>query len=355
MIEKQTPTDQAIIHFLNTAYPIEVTRFAFLPLGAGINVSKYKATSHDKSYFVKLKQGHHHDNNADILTLLHKAGIQVIPPLKTIEGRTTQHIEDFTLIVYPFVEGQDGFSRHLSDHQWEILGKSLRKLHEINLPQSIQNKIRREVYSPKWRELVRSHYILMENETQHNETRHSETQHNENNQDKIKQDEFTLKFSKFLKEKFTIIRQLVDRAEQLAEKVRVQSPEFVLCHSDIHGGNVLIDDNDIVYIVDWDDPIMAPKERDLMFIGGGVANVWNKPHEEALFYKGYGESEINKTILAYYRYERIVEDIALYIQRMIYSNADIHAEIDEKELMYHQFIKMFSPNGVVDIAFKTDK
>ena len=30
-----------------------------------------------------------------------------------------------------------------------------------------------------------------------------------------------------------------------------------------------------------------PKERDLMFIGGGVANVWNKPHEETLFYKGY--------------------------------------------------------------------
>lgn len=32
-------------------------------------------------------------------------------------------------------------------------------------------------------------------------------------------------------------------------------------------------------IVDWDEPIMAPKERDLMFIGGGVANVWNDPSE----------------------------------------------------------------------------
>ena len=34
-----------------------------------------------------------------------------------------------------------------------------------------------------------------------------------------------------------------------------------------------------IYIVDWDEPIMAPKERDLMFIGGGVANVWNKPRK----------------------------------------------------------------------------
>ena len=70
----------------------------------------------------------------------------------------------------------------------------------------------------------------------------------------------------------------------------------MLCHSDIHGGNVLINGNNPIYIVDWDEPIMAPKERDLMFIGGGVANVWNKPHEEEFFYKGYGPTEVNRTI-----------------------------------------------------------
>ena len=74
--------------------------------------------------------------------------------------------------------------------------------------------------------------------------------------------------------------------------------------------NVLLDGNESIYIVDWDDPIMAPKERDLMFIGGGVANVWNKLYEEQLFYEGYGLTDINTTISAYYRNERIVQDIA---------------------------------------------
>lgn len=64
------------------------------------------------------------------------------------------------------------------------------------------------------------------------------------------------------------IRRLVDRAEQLGQKLQGQTHKFVLCHSDIHGGNVLIEGNDSIYIVDWDDPIKAPKERDLMFIGG---------------------------------------------------------------------------------------
>ena len=153
-----------------------------------------------------------------------------------------------------------------------------------------------------------------------------------------------------MKEHRPVIHRLVDRAESLSQKLQEQSPEFVLCHSDIHGGNVLIDENGSIYIVDWDDPIMAPKERDLMFIGGGVANVWNNPHEEEFFYKGYGKTEINRLILAYYRHERIVEDIAEYGQALLLTTAGGEDRLE----MYKQFIGMFEPNGVVDIAFKTD-
>jgi spectinomycin phosphotransferase len=96
---------------------------------------------------------------------------------------------------------------------------------------------------------------------------------------------------------------------------------------------------------------MAPKERDLMFIGGGVANVWNKPHEENFFYKGYGKTEINMTILAYYRHERIVEDIALIGQQLLLTSVDNQTRIES----YKHFIAQFEPQGVVEIAFKTDK
>ncbi len=74
------------------------------------------------------------------MELLHDAGIQqIIPPIKTIHGRPTQRIEDFTLIVYPFVEGQDGFSRDLTDDQWIKLGKALRQVHEIECALIHQN------------------------------------------------------------------------------------------------------------------------------------------------------------------------------------------------------------------------
>jgi len=333
MIEKQPISDQLIINCLNTDYGIEVAELTFLPLGADMNASVYKAQTCDQtSYFVKLKRGHHHDISVAIVELLHDAGIQhIIPPVKTILGQSTQSIENFTLIVYPFVEGQDGFSRNLTDNQWLKLGKALRQIHEIDVPPSIQNRVRREVYSPKWREAVRSLYIHIEAEPSG--------------------DKIALKLLKFMKDNMLAIRRLVDRAEQLGQKLQGQSPQLVLCHSDLHGGNVLIDGNDTIYIVDWDDPMMAPKERDLMFIGGGVANVWNKPHEEKSFYRGYGRTEVNSTILAYYRHERIVEDIALYGQALLLTTSGC----EDRPEMYKQFIAMFKPYSVVDIAFKTDE
>lgn len=297
-----------------------------------MNAWLYKAKAKDHTaYFVKLKRGHHHDISVVIVDLLYKAGIQqIIPMIKTIHGKQTERIEDFTLIVYPFIEGQDGFSRNLTDHQWLELGKALRQIHEIHVPASLKERVRKEAYSSNWREAVRSLYSHLDAEPV---------------------DEIASKLLKFIKKHILAIQRLVDRAQQLSQKLLSEIPKFVLCHSDLHAGNVLLGRNEAIYIVDWDDPILAAKERDLMFIGGGVGNVWNKPHEEKLFYKGYGKTEVDSTILSYYRHERIVEDIAIYGRELLLK-AD--GGEDRKE-MYKQFVDMFEPRGVVDIALKTDE
>lgn len=332
MIEQSIST-QRIIDCLNADYGIKVSRLIFLPIGADMNAFVYKAEAHDQlSYFIKLKRGHHHDISSTIIALLHDAGIkQIILPIKTIHEQPIQHIDDFTLIVSPFVEGQDGFSRDLTATQWITLGKVMKQIHQIDVPSSIQLKMRRENFSSKWQEAVRLLYIYIESESS--------------------TDDISSKFITFMRNHAAIIHRLVERAEELGKKIQDQLPEFVLCHSDIHGGNVLMDGNDFIYMVDWDDPIMAPKERDLMFIGGGVANVWNRPHEEKFFYEGYGKTEINLAILAYYRHERIVEDIALLGQQLLLTSESSQNRAES----YKHFIAQFEPRGVVEIAFKTDK
>lgn len=330
-LDRRFPSERCIMDCIKANYAIEVKSITPLSGGADLNAALYKAQARDRSsYFVKLKQSYKKDINPTILELLHDGGIQqLIPPIKTIHGCSSLHIGDSCLILYPFIEGVNGFSHKLTDKQWITLGKALRQVHDFDVPSSFLKHIRRETYSSKWRQTVRSFYF----------------------NEPASKDVLALKFLNFMKEYRLVIQRLVDRAEQLSYIVKEQPAKFVLCHSDIHGGNVLIKGSDTLFIVDWDEPIMAPKERDLMFIGGGIANVWNDPQEEVSFYKGYGSTDINISLLAYYRHERIVEDIAEYGQALLLSNFD---NKDRPE-MYEQFISMFDPQGVVDIAFKTDK
>jgi len=331
MLIHQAPENKDIIDCLKTAYGIKLNTLTFLPIGADMNASVYKAEAEDHvSYFVKLKHRHNHDLGISVVQLLHQAKIkEIIPPIINKSNQPTQKLNDFTLIVYPFIAGQDGFNKRLSDQQWQSLGKALRQIHDIDVPNCLKNQLRQETYTPKWRQIVSSFYDRFNASPEG--------------------DEIALKLLKFVKGHMHSIYKLVDRAEELAQIVKNESPKFVLCHSDIHGGNVLIDNN-ALYIVDWDDPIMAPKERDLMFIGGGVANVWNKPSEEAFFYQGYGPTEINKNLLSYYRHERIVEDIGEYAQQLLLTTSGG----ENRAQMYQHFIDMFKPNGVVDIAFRTE-
>ena len=55
--------------------------------------------------------------------------------------------------------------------------------------------------------------------------------------------------------------------------------------------------------------------------------------------------------MTYYRHERIVEDIADYGQMLLMTTEGGEVRLE----MYHHFVGMFEPNGVVDIAFKTDE
>lgn len=332
MIIKRSLSERCVIEYLNIYYDIEITTLTPLLLGADMNASVYKAQGVDqKFYFVKLKSGLNHDTGVAILDLLHNEGIQqIIPPIKTSQGLLAQHIYEYTLIVYPYIENQNGFSQILTDDQWIILGKVLRKVHEFKIPAALQDHIRKEDCSPKWRDIVRALY------------NHIEKKPNE--------DRWAKQLATFMQEHKKEIYRLLDSAELFGQKIQQESAEFVLCHADIHGGNVLIGENGSIYIVDWDQPVMAPKERDLMFIGGGVANVWNNPHEEDFFYKGYGKTKINRVILAYYRHERIVEDIAEYGQALLLTSDGG----EDRAEMFKQFRGMFEPNGVVDIAFKTD-
>jgi spectinomycin phosphotransferase len=100
-------------------------------------------------------------------------------------------------------------------------------------------------------------------------------------------------------------------------------------------------------LVDWDGPIVAPRERDLLFVvGARIARVVES-REEALFFEGYGPVAIDPNALIYYRYERIVEDLGEFGKSVFLDpNLSERARDGEAELA----LGFFAPGGDVERA-----
>jgi spectinomycin phosphotransferase len=122
----------------------------------------------------------------------------------------------------------------------------------------------------------------------------------------------------------------------------------VLCHADIHKANILIDEHERLRVVDWDSLALAPRERDLMFIVGGVVVPPRVESDvEARFFEGYGQVEVDAPALAYYRHAWAVQDIGEFADEVF-----IRAGTDEatRAGSAGAFRRLFSPGGVVDSA-----
>lgn len=321
--------EQQLIELLKNHYAINAKDILPLQLGADMNALVYKVNDSANSYFLKLKYGNHEETHMDVIKLLHDSHVkEIIFPVCSVDGKLFIQLNDFKIIVYPFIEGHNGFQQVLTKNQWIKLGKTLKQIHTLSIPLALQKSLRKETYSPKWREIVKSLYSQIESDTSTST--------------------MTIDFKNYYLKQFDSINRLVNSAEELVKQIQFDAHDYVLCHADIHAGNILMTSDESFYIIDWDDPMMAPKERDLMFIGGGVGNVWNLSAEVAYFYEGYGEVIINKSVLSYYRHERIIEDIALYGLDLLSPNQSDQL----KRVSLEHFKSMFEPNGVLDIAFQ---
>lgn len=330
MLEKPDIEELKIENCLKEQYGLDVAELNFLPLGNDVNSAAYRViTQNELSFYLKMRRGDFSKAIAVIPKLLHdNGGQQVIAPIPTKDKKLWVSLNAFNLTLYPFIEGENGFDVPLTDSQWVELGTILRQLHNVEVPSSLKEDLPVEIYSPKWRETAKVFLDRIEHETFDEPT--------------------AAKFAEFIKTKKEIINHLIEHAEELAQKLKDENLDFVLCHGDIHAANVLINGNGKFYVVDWDTLILAPKERDLMFIGGGIGGAWNKPEEDRLFYQGYGQVKINQTALAYYRHERIVEDVVEFCSRILDSDNGGR----DRDVWLRKFTNAFLPNNVVEIAME---
>ena len=105
----------------------------------------------------------------------------------------------------------------------------------------------------------------------------------------------------------------------------------------------MLDGQGDIFIVDWDEAIIAPVERDLMFFiddGGSEAAA-------AAFLEGYGDCTLDDIGLAYYRYDWVMQEFCDNGERVF---LDSRLSSTDREFAFTEFRKLFAPGDVVDRA-----
>jgi spectinomycin phosphotransferase len=334
MLEKPNIKDERIIVCLHVEHGLRIVHLTFLPLGGDLGTAVYRVVADDNTpYFCKLRRRDVFDKTiVELPKFLREQGIaQIIPPLVTKSGKLWAELDVFNLILYPFVEGTSGYDIELSERQWADFGAALKQIHTTTLPLALLDHLRKERYSSEWRDLCRNILQRLEHETF--------------------DDPIAVDMAAFLHPKRPMILHAIERAEQLAQEMTSRPLEFVLCHSDIHPGNLFIDKAGTPFIIDWDYPMLAPKEHDLMFVGGGQGfKPYIAKQEETLFYQGYGQAQFDSMALMYYRYERGITDISVECERILSTTLSSQDRAQALEILQLYFL----PGCTLEIAYESD-
>ena len=271
---------------LQDQYGLVPAVLEFLPLGLDYDAGVYRVVSmQDRAYLLKATSRPFYEPACLVPAYLRDQGItSVVAPVPTTNGALWAKLGEWTVLLYPWISGECSLTG-MTDAQWKELGRIFQRIHQVRLPSVGFESLRKERFDPT--EYARWIHTF---ETQHlsDESSASASQRALRSSWRVHQ---------------PTIHAAVIQLQKLAEMLRSRTFPYVICHADLHARNLIRDQAGRVFVIDWDDVMLAPKERDFIFI--------RPPHAEA-FFQGYANAEIDWSLLTYYLWERVVQDV-IYI------------------------------------------
>jgi spectinomycin phosphotransferase len=230
-------------------------------VGLDYSAGVYRVVSEQGSaYLLKVTSGPLYEPRYQVPRYLNDQGItSVIAPLPTRSGGLWAKLVDWTAIVYPFIDGDSSFTGMTHEH-WRELGSIFKQIHQVIVPAERFESLRKETFDAA--EYVRWIHTF---EIQHLHSRHGRS-----------------------------VSQHTFRADWLT-----------------HQANLIRDYAGHVCVIDWDEVMLAPKERDFIFVRESGADA---------FWEGYGQPQVDWIALTYYRWERVVQDMIACADDMFFKD-----------------------------------
>jgi spectinomycin phosphotransferase len=312
---------------LLTGYGVEARAFTFVP-GYDMRAATYEVASADGQLFAKAHHGSVADAPLEVPRALLDAGVaHVLAPLRTLASALTQPMSGgWTLVLYPFVPARNAMVAGMTPDQWRAFGATLRAVHDSGLEHRFADRLPAESFALPSAVIVRD---LLDQPPEPSTS------------------PAAARLASVLEARAERIRAMLDRAEELRAALATRPFGRVLCHADIHAANILVADDRRIRLIDWDGPMIAPRERDLLFVIGSRIARDVAPHEEVWFFEGYGTVEVDADALVYYRYERILEDIGEFA-RSVFGDPELPEASRESQVRLVE--SFFEPGDILDTA-----
>jgi len=221
----------------------------------------------------------------------------VAHPVPTRDRTLSVSFQDHLLILFDWIEGQTvGFER-LSDEVLAKAASAVGTLHK-STPQILWPNPPREEFDLPFQESLMNNLDVLETITS------VDSAGKQGLRD-------------LLLPRKNEVRRLLVRLGELQARVRGTYHAMVVCHTDLHGGNMILDNQGRLHLLDWEGAILAPPEHDLHFFE------WD-PRFEGLFLPHYERAfrpiHLDGDTLGFYYYRRNLEDLAEWVVRILYED-----------------------------------
>lgn len=322
---------QQIVEVLQQSYDINATAVVPRPVGADANACVFRIDARHDHWWLKCRNFQVAPAVWDSLHWLRGTlGIEeIVAPWPALAGGASVQRWGLQFTLFPYIEGQSGFEAPLSRAQWRRLGEVLRRLHEAEIPPALRQAL------PTLR-LETAAVDTVGTWLQDPATLAQA------------QDRSGSAFLALWQQQRPRIAELHQRAEALRRALQDEAPALCLCHTDLHAGNLLMGQDDALHLIDWDGLALAPRERDLMFVGAAVGGRWGREHPLG-FAEGYGDDLGDPRWIAWYRHWRILQDL-IEFEQMLLGPSAAQRSLQQHRQSLHYLGEQFAPGNVFDAA-----
>ena len=293
-----------LLEQLSTAYGLPLHSITFFPEGED-SYGYIVLSENGERYFAKASTSVSSVSLHVASLLRHQCNISgVVAPLETQDGMLSISWQNFNVSLFPFIEGKSRWDlwkvgKDFTDAELRQTGALLATIHDATdsihldcLPVAEYDlPLRNELYGVL--EAVKKGTSL------------------EN------------KYQKRLLEALTVHRsailQTLNRYDGLGRSATALQTPFVITHGDPTPGNLIIDAEDRLHIIDWDGVCLGPVEKDLVAFTGERFDVVL----ESYLVDRQNGAALHADIFGFYIYEWTLNEIRDYGTKLLFKNNDV--------------------------------